>query len=161
MTKRRAKHEENLLIGRLATAIETRITHPRGSRIEKYRRLQAAWRRENSESSATQPPFVCPTILYDRIGCTVYGLYWRDNLLKLGRTIWTHPNQAVATFNNYVRRLLQALEEEESNLLPLDLREYIKQKGHCAVKAITNSLRESGLLQVRELATIPMPPDEE
>lgn len=81
--------------------------------------------------------------------------------MKLGKTTWTNPSQAVATFNTYVRRVLFALEEEGDTSLPAELQHYVNEKGHRGAKAITHALRESGILQVRELETIPMPEDEE
>lgn len=158
---RRTKYEEAVLISRLVGAVERRVTTPRGSRWAKYQKLEREWAAANPTLPFYECPIKRPDVMTDRSGDTVYGLFWNNRLLKLGRTTWTNQSQAIATFNTYVRRLLTALEQEEDTSLPADLQHYVKEKGHRGVKAITHALRESGILQVREIETIPMPPDEE
>lgn len=74
--------------------------------------------------------------------------------------MWNSPTAPIAEFNTYVRRVLQMLEDEHSPALPDDLLAFKDENGHRAVTAITKALRDSGILQVRPLDTIPMPPEE-
>lgn len=157
---RHAKIQKDLLISALSGVVEQRISNPRGSREVKFRKLRAAWAAANPGLPLSRCP-VNPLILVDRAGRTNYGLFWNSRLLKLGKTVWTNPAQAVAAFHTYVARLLLAMEEEKPSVLSEELRQYVQKTGHSGVRAITHALRESGMLQVRELETIPMPPDEE
>ncbi|RTL07700.1 hypothetical protein EKK58_00740 [Candidatus Dependentiae bacterium] len=161
-TPNRTKQERMLLMSRLVGAVEQRVTNPRGSRYQKYAKRVREWV-EASPGTNTQYnyPHKVPRLLIDRAGTTVYGLFWNNRLLKLGKTVWTDPSQAVAAFNKYVSNVLILLEDDELSPLAQDLVSFAKEHGHRTVKEITVALRECGALQVRELETIPMPPEEE
>lgn len=161
-TRNRTKQERMLLMSRLVGAVEQRVTNPRGSRYQKYSKKMREWV-ETSPTTNTQYnyPHKVPRLLIDRTGATVYGLYWNGRLLKLGKTVWTNPNQAIAAFNKYVSNVLVLLEDDEIHPLAQELVAFAKEHGHRTVKEITTALRECGALQVRELETIPMPTDEE
>jgi hypothetical protein len=151
-----------LLQSRLLGAVEGRISNPRGNRYPKYAKLMAAWKAQNpGVNTEFNYPGKIPKLLIDRRGSTVYGLFWNNRLLKLGKTVWTSPEQAVATFNNYVHNVIAMLSEDDRNALPEELVAFAKERGHKGVKEISKALRECGALQVREIETIPMPPDEE
>ena len=122
-------------------AVEQRISNPRGERYN-------------------VPGTENHTYHLDRRTRPVYGLFWNNRLLGLGRTVWNNPTTPIAEFNTYVRRILQMLEDEHSPALPDDLLAFKDENGHRAVTAITKALRDSGILQVRPLDTIPMPPEE-
>lgn len=142
MTKQLTKHEEAILISRLMGAVEQRISNPRGYRYGV----------PGTENHAYH---------VDRRARPVYGLFWNNRLLGLGKTVWNSPAAPIAEFNTYVRRVLQMLEDEHSPALPDDLLAFKDEHGHRAVTAITKALRDSGILQVRPLDTIPMPTEEE
>ena len=141
MTSPLTKHEEAILVSRLAGAVEQRVSRPRGERYG-------------------VPGTENHSYHNDRYSREVYGLFWNNRLLGLDRTVWKSRTAPIAAFNEYVRRVLCMLDEEHSPSLPEDLLAYIDQHGHRAVTAITRALRESGILQVRPLDTIPMPPPE-
>ena len=149
------------MTSRLVGAVEHRISNPRGSRYQKYATALAEWRRAGPNNTQDNFPHKIPRLLIDRTGTTVYGLFWNNRMLKLGKTVWTDPSQAIATFNKYVRHVLLMLEDDEHNPLAQELVAFTKERGHRTVKEITAALRECGALQVRELETIPMPPAEE
>lgn len=144
--------------------MEQRISNPRGSRYKKYQQEFEAWRRLDSANNRYEhqfPGYKDRRLLVDRSGSTVYGLFWNNRLLKLGKTVWRSQAQAIVTFNRYVETVLALLENDDRNPLAQELIAFAKERGHKEVKDITNALRECGVLQVRELETIPMPPDEE
>lgn len=143
----------------LMAAVERRVSNPRGSRVTKYRNME--WQLRAASPDGKTTPFKYPRLMIDRTGATLYGLYWNNRLLKLGKTAWTDPNQAVANFNRYVTNILTMLSDfDDPNQLPEELQAFYKANGHKAVRAITQALRDVGSLQVREIETIPMPPDE-
>lgn len=161
-TPNRTKQERMLLVSRLVGAVEQRITNPRGSRYQKYAKKVREWvDKDPGVNTQYNYPHKLPKLLIDRTGAVVYGLFWNNHLLKLGKTTWTSQSQAVAAFNNYVSKVLIMLEEDELNPLAQELATFAKERGHRTAKEITAALRECGSLQVRELETIPMPPDEE
>ncbi len=161
-TPNRTKQERMLLMSRLVGAVERRVTNPRGSRYQKYAKKVREWVDADPEKNTQYNyPHKLPRLLIDRTGATVYGLFWNNRLLKLGKTVWTDQSQAIAAFNKYVSNVLVLLEDDELEPLAQELASFAKERGHRTVKEITVALRECGALQVRELETIPMPPDEE
>lgn len=158
----RTKQERMLLMSRLVGAVEQRVTNPRGSRYMKYAKKVRAWTEADPGSNSQYNyPHKLPRLMIDRTGATVYGLFWNNRLLKLGKTVWTDQSQAIAAFNKYVSNVIILLEDDELNPLAEELVAFAKERGHRTVKEITAALRECGALQVRELDTILMLPDEE
>ena len=80
--------------------------------------------------------------------------------MKLGKVCFTTPGQATTAFHKYVNQIITMLEDEQSPMLPPELQIFAKAQGHKGVKAITQALRDSGMLIIRELDTIPTPPEE-
>ena len=158
LTRQEKKREERRMVDLLMGAVERRVSNPRGSRIARYRAEERRWL-----ASPRQPGdlYRYPRFMVDRTGAVPYGLYWNNRLLRLGKTVWTDPNQAIAAFNRYVTNVLVMLSDfDEQTPLPEELQAFYKARGHKAVRAITQALKDTGVLQVRELETIPMPPDE-
>lgn len=161
--RKQATQEELRHISQLVGLIEQRVSTPRGNRWKRYQRAFREWVEQNPAVNGRDnfPNEEQYLFTYDRDGDQLFGLFWNNRLLRLARTVWRSPGAAITEFNNYVVRLLHILRSEAHPLYTQELQDFTRPKMREVAKKITKSLQSMGILQVRELDVIPMPPDEE
>ena len=157
------KTEELSAFARIADQVRQRVTNPRGSRWERVRQARAAYER----TGALPPPdlasidtstFVSHTFDYDRAHGKLFGIFWNNRLMGLGRTVWQSQAGAAAEFNRYISRVLTMLDEEGCPIFKDEaVTRLLTNKGHLGVKTVTQMLKDGGYLQFRELDIIPVP----
>lgn len=83
------------------------------------------------------------TLFAPRRGRTVYGIYWRGRLMKLGNTVFYSVRQARHVIENYVQRSTSPPDEPHWD----------------AIEEIVDRLIATGQLSILALDTWPNPPD--